>query len=181
MRLCDECALWSGPGDALLCLFCAFVLDRLLFSKYLHRIPPYLGEPQERHHETWWGAQMKERYCSGKERNTQAASGTLCYDQGFSRNLAQCSDVSECIGMYRKVLALLFILPRMYWNVSESIGLTFHTPQNVLECIGMYWLYFSYSPGWPDTFRYIPIHSFSIKKNNQYFMSKYIVLVKFQR
>ena len=41
---------------------------------------------------------MKERYCSGKERNTQAASGTLCYDQGFSRNLAQCSDVSECIG-----------------------------------------------------------------------------------
>ena len=89
---------------------------------------------------------MKERYCSGKERNTQAASGTLCSDQGFSRNLAQCSDVLECIGMYRKVLALLFILPRMYWNVSESIGLTFHTPQNVLECIGMYWLYFSYSP-----------------------------------
>ena len=89
---------------------------------------------------------MKERYCSGKERNTQAASGTLCSDQGISRNLAQCSDVSECIGMYRKVLALLFILPKMYWNVSESIGLTFHTPQNVLECIGMYWLYFSYSP-----------------------------------
>ena len=138
---------------------------------------------------------MKERYCSGKERNTQAASGTLCSDQGISRNLAQCSDVSECIGMYRKVLALLFILPRMYWNVSESIGLTFHTPQNVLECIGMYWLYFSYSPECigmyrnvlallfilPRMTRYIPIHSCSIKKNDQYFMSKYMVLVKFQR
>ena len=33
--MCDECALSScqaAPGDALLCLFCAFVLDRLLFS-----------------------------------------------------------------------------------------------------------------------------------------------------
>ena len=36
----------------------------------------------------------------------------------------------ECIGMYRNVLALLFILPRMYWNVSECIGFTFHTPQD---------------------------------------------------
>ena len=37
---------------------------------------------------------------------------------------------TECIGMYRNVLALLFILPRMYWNVSECIGFTFHTPQD---------------------------------------------------
>ena len=162
MRLCDECALWSGPGDALLCLFCAFVLDRLLFSKYLHRIPPYLGEPQGRHHETWWGAQMKERYCSGKK-HASGLRDALLWPRVFKKPSA----VFRCIGMY--------------WNVSECIGLTFHTPQNVLECIGMYWLYFSYSPGWPDTFRYIPIHSFSIKKNNQYFMSKYIVLVKFQR
>ena len=94
---------------------------------------------------TSWNLVRRSNERTLKERNTQAASGTLCYDQGFSRNLAQCSDVSECIGMYRNVLALLFILPRMYWNVSECIGFTFHTPQD--------------DPIHSDTFQYIHFQS----------------------
>ena len=119
---------------------------------------------------------MKERYCSGKERNTQAAPGTLVMTKGFQetlrsvqmyRNVLECIGLTfhtpqnvlecigmywlyfsyspECIGMYRTVLALLFILPRMYWNVSECIGFTFHTPQD--------------DPIHSDTFQYIHFQS----------------------
>ena len=104
-------------------------------------------------------------------------------------------NVSECIGMYLDVLALLFIAPRMYLNVSGCIGFTFHSPQNVSECIGMYLdvlallfiaprMYLNVSgcigftlhspqddPIHYDTFQYIHFQS---RKNNQYFMFKFV-------
>ena len=123
--------LSSGAGDALLCLFCALVLDRLRFSavvfgwqkRELFVIVAFHGEMSA----VFGGGGslpgcMKENSRYEKMREDQFHNCRLKM-QSWPRN------VSECIGTYLDVLALLFIASRMYLNVSE--------------CIWMYWLYFS--------------------------------------
>ena len=111
--------------------FCAFVLDRLLFSavvfgcqkRQLFVIVAFHGGMSA----VFGGGGslpgcMKENSGYEKMREDQFHNCRLKM-QSWPRN------VSECIGTYLDVLALLFIASRMYLNVSE--------------CIWMYWLYFS--------------------------------------
>ena len=132
------------------CVLLKLWVDALVVNETFIEYRPIL-EPQERHHETRRGAQLKKSCCREKNYKKRASGlrDALLRPGVFKKPSAvfRCigmywpyfSYPRECIGMYRNVLALLFIPPRMT--------------------------------------RYIPKHSntsFSTKKNNQYFMSKII-------